>query len=83
MKEVEFGYLREHLQVSDSDLSKQLKVLADAGYATTRRTGKGRTRASWFAATDRGRTALQAHAAALQALVDPVPPPVPAAVIDV
>ena len=38
----EFSYLRE-LGLSDSDLSKQLKVLTDAGYATSKRTGKGKT----------------------------------------
>ena len=73
-KKVEFGYLREQLQLSDSDLSKQLKVLTDAGYATSVRTGKGKTRASWFSITKDGSTALNAHAQALQALLQPPPP---------
>ena len=78
-RKVEFGYLRDQLQLSDSDLSKQLKVLADAGYLTTKRTGKGKTRASWFSITTQGKQALQAHAAALQGLLAPsTPPPVPA-----
>ena len=78
-RKVEFGYLRDQLQLSDSDLSKQLKVLADAGYLTTKRTGKGKTRASWFAITTEGKRALDAHAAALQQLLAPAaPPPVPA-----
>ena len=50
-KKVEFSYLRDQLQLSDSDLSKQLKVLTDAGYVTSTRTGKGKTRASWFSIT--------------------------------
>jgi len=70
-REVEFSYLKEQLQLSDSDLSKQLKVLTDAGYATSRRTGKGKTRASWFSCTADGRNALESHAAALQALLRP------------
>lgn len=75
-KKVEFGYLRDQLQLSDSDLSKQLKVLTDAGYATSVRTGKGKTRASWFSITKEGDAALQAHANALQALLQPPPAPV-------
>lgn len=79
-KKVEFGYLREQLRLSDSDLSKQLKVLTDAGYATSTRTGKGKTRASWFSITKEGAAALDAHARALQALLQPPAPAVSEAV---
>ena len=74
---VEFSYLRDQLQLSDSDLSKQLKVLIDAGYLTTKRTGKGKTRASWFSITSEGRRALDRHADALRGLLEPAPPPEP------
>ncbi len=74
-KRVEFGYLREQLELTDSDLSKQLKVLLDAGYVTSKRTGKGPTRTSWFTATADGRRALDRHAKALQKLLQPAPPP--------
>lgn len=75
-KRVEFSYLKEQLQLNDSDLSKQLKVLTDAGYADSKRTGKGKTRASWFAITKEGAAALDAHATALEALLKPSPPTV-------
>lgn len=78
-KKVEFAYLRDQLQLSDSDLSKQLKVLADVGYVTSNRTGKGKTRRSWFSATTAGRKALQDHADALQRLVNPATRPGPKA----
>lgn len=74
---VEFSYLREQLQLSDSDLSKQLKVLADAGYVTSKRTGKGKTRASWFSITREGAAALDSHATALRRLLEPAPAPEP------
>ncbi len=74
---VEFSYLRDQLQLSDSDLSKQLKVLIDAGYLTSKRTGKGKTRASWFSITPAGRRALDGHAEALRRLLEPTPPPEP------
>ncbi|MEM9653358.1 MAG: transcriptional regulator, partial [Actinomycetota bacterium] len=73
-KRIEFGYLRDHLQLSDSDLSKQLRVLTDAGYVTSKRTGKGRTRASWFSITPEGAAALDRHATALQGLLQPDAP---------
>lgn len=76
-RRVEFSYLRDQLQLSDSDLSKQLKVLVDAGYLTSKRTGKGKTRASWFSITPDGKRALASHAAALQRLLAPPPPPNP------
>ena len=74
-RRVEFSYLRDQLQLSDSDLSKQLKVLVDADYVTSKRTGKGKTRASWFSITPLGRQALDNHAAALRQLLQPSPPP--------
>lgn len=74
---IEFAYLRDQLELSDSDLSKQLKVLLDAGYVTSKRTGKGKTRASWFSITSTGRAALDRHAAALRRLLEPEPPPEP------
>ena len=39
----EFGFLRDHLAVSDSDLSKQAATLEAAGYLTIRKSGRGRT----------------------------------------
>lgn len=69
-KEAEFSYLRDHLQLSDSDLSKQMSALVAADYVTVRKTGKGRTRSTWFARTERGETAANAHVAALRALVE-------------
>ncbi len=78
-RRVEFGYLRDQLGVTDSDLSKQLRALSDAGYVTSTRTGKGRTRASWFSITADGRVALDAHAQALRGLLSPDSPPTDAA----
>ena len=74
---IEFAYLRDRLELSDTDLSKQLKVLVDAGYVTSRRTGKGKTRASWFSITPHGEEALKSHAEALRRLVEPTPAPEP------
>ncbi len=72
-KWVEFSFLREQLDVSDSDLSKQMTALVDAGYASVKKKGHGRTGQTWFAATAAGRAALDRHVAALRALVEQAP----------
>ncbi len=75
-KKVDFAFVAEHLQLSDSDLSKQMKALADVGYVKTTKTGSGPRRRTWFAITAEGTKALNAHVAALNALVlETLPPP--------
>lgn len=69
----EFAFLRTHLELSDSDLSKQMSALAEAGYITVKKTGRGRDRQTWFRITKPGRKALELHVAALRALVDSAP----------
>jgi len=69
----DFVFLRDHLDLSDSDLSKQMSVLAEADYATVKKTGRGRRRQTWFRITKTGRRALTDHVAALNALVDAAP----------
>jgi DNA-binding MarR family transcriptional regulator len=66
---IDFATVRELLDVSESVLSKHVKVLDEAGYAAVRKaTSDGRQR-TWLALTPRGRKAFAAHAAALRGLV--------------
>ncbi|RDH79218.1 ArsR family transcriptional regulator [Mycolicibacterium moriokaense] len=67
---VEFSYLKESLQMSDSALSKQLSILEDAGYVTTERRLTASRRKVYARLTDAGRTAFEGHVAALRAIVD-------------
>lgn len=62
---VEFSFLREATELSDSALSKQLTSLQDAGYIEIRRTGRRAT----ARLTSSGRDALTAHAQALRVLL--------------
>ncbi len=71
VKKLDFAALRDLLDISDSDLSKQLKALADAGYITSEKTGRGSTRRMWLMITPTGRQALADHTAALRLLTDP------------
>jgi DNA-binding MarR family transcriptional regulator len=64
-----FGFLRDHLGVSDSDLSKQMAALDRAGYVTSTKTGRGRGSSTTYRITRAGRAAFERHIAALDAIV--------------
>lgn len=66
---VSFGFMREHLDVSVSDLSKQMKALTDAGYVSVKKTGHGRSGETNYRITKTGAKALKAHLVALNELV--------------
>lgn len=65
----DFAFLRRHLGVSDSDLSKQTAALEAAGYLTIAKSGRGRGAVTSYKATKAGRQAYQRHRSALQALL--------------
>lgn len=63
-----FAFLREHLGVSDSDLSKQMATLEKAGYVNaTKIRGPGGTTS--FEITKEGAAAYRRHLATLRAIV--------------
>lgn len=69
----DFGVLREHLGVSESDLSKQMSALVTAGYVTVQKCGRGRGGTTTYKATRAGRNAYQQHRAALEAILAGTP----------
>ncbi len=65
----DFAFLREHLGVSDSDLSKQAAALEAAGYVRVMKSGRGRGAVTAYKATKAGRRAYQRHRATLRDLL--------------
>jgi DNA-binding MarR family transcriptional regulator len=65
---VEFATLRDAAGISDSVLSKQSRVLEDAGYVEVRKGAIGRRPRTWFRLTAQGRQAVQSHLAWLAQL---------------
>lgn len=67
VKELDFAFIRDHLEVSDSVLSKQLRYLEEAAYIKirkeTRKDGRQRT---WVSLTTAGHHAFTTHVSALQ-----------------
>lgn len=66
----DFGFLRDHLRISDSDLSKQMTALQTAGYVVATKTGRGRGGSTTYKITDTGRTAYDRHRTALRAILE-------------
>jgi DNA-binding MarR family transcriptional regulator len=69
-KRVEFGYLREALELTAGNLSRHITVLEEADLLRVEKGYDGRRPRTWVSITAAGRTALAKEIAALRALVD-------------
>lgn len=65
----EFQTLRDALEISESSLSKQIRMLTDAGYVTTERIVTGSRGRLWVRLTGEGRQAFAAHVAKLRQIL--------------
>lgn len=74
---VEFGFIRDDLQLSDSALSKQLGTLEDAGYLALERVTHQRRRRVRARLTRAGRAAFDGHVAALREMLERASAPAP------
>jgi DNA-binding MarR family transcriptional regulator len=66
---MDFAFVRDHLGLSDSALSKQFATLEEAGYLTVERRIANRRRRVQVCLTEAGRTAFDGHVAALRAVI--------------
>ena len=66
---VSFRFLKDHLQISESDLSRQMSTLEAAGYASSIKVGHGRGGSTTYRITQAGQKAYEEHCAALRALI--------------
>ncbi|MDU0348340.1 transcriptional regulator [Actinomyces sp. MRS3W] len=68
--ELEFSVVKDLVGLTDATLSKNLRVLADAGYIQTRKGQslgrQDRRRLTWIGLTEVGREAVEGHIAALE-----------------
>lgn len=65
-----FSAVRDELGLSDSVLSKQVKILQTAGYVTLRKEPLNSRVRAWLSLTPEGRTALAAHLAHLRIIAE-------------
>lgn len=66
---VQFGLLRDTVEVSDSLLSKHIVNLEEAGYVEVTKGHEGRRPRTWYALTARGREAFATYLATLAEIV--------------
>lgn len=70
--EADFATVRDNLELSDSQLSKQATVLEQAGYVKVRKGYVGRRPRTWLSLTREGSDALRGHLAALREIAESV-----------
>lgn len=70
---IDFAFVRDQLNLSDSALSKQFATLEEADYITIERTVVKHRRRVQVRLTPLGREAFDGHVAALQAIVNLTP----------
>ena len=70
VEQIDFAALRNHLQVSDSVLSRQASQLEGLGIVAVRKGYIGKRPRTWFSLTPKGRKLWKSHLAALRAIAD-------------
>ena len=63
---MDFGTLRDQIQVSDSVLSKQVTILEQAEIVSVKKGFVGKRPRTWLSLSDTGRAAWDAHLATLR-----------------
>ena len=66
--DAEFAMIRDRIEVSDSVLSKHLKLLEDAGYVKLRKAASEGRQRTWVSLTPAGKKAFAAHVSDLTRL---------------
>jgi DNA-binding MarR family transcriptional regulator len=71
-RRVEFGYLRDNLELTAGNLSQHLGVLESAGLVTIEKGYAGKRARTWVALTKAGQAALAAEIGRLKLLISQV-----------
>lgn len=71
-RQVEFGYLRDNLELTAGNLSQHLGVLEGAGLVTIEKGYSGKRARTWVTLTKAGRDALAKEIAQLKLLISQV-----------
>jgi DNA-binding transcriptional ArsR family regulator len=69
---VEFSFVRDQVEVSDSVLSKQVSALEQAGYIKVHKGFVGKWPRTWLSITKAGRRTFERHLAALREIAGAV-----------
>ena len=68
-EKVDFGFLRDLLELTDGNLSIHLQKLEEAGYIQIEKVFEGRRPKTWIQITPQGHDAFSEHVDALETIV--------------
>ncbi len=68
-QKVDFAFVRDHLELNDSNLSRHLAALEEAGYIAVTKVFEGKRPRTWLALSPAGRVAFERYVQALQQIV--------------
>src|SRR5688500_14588462 len=69
-EQVDFGFLKTKLELTDGNLGAHLTTLEENGYVKIEKTFVGKRPKTYLAATKAGRRAFEAHVAALRLILE-------------
>ena len=69
-EQVDFGFLKAKLELTDGNLGAHLTTLEESGYVKIEKTFVGKRPKTFLAATKTGRRAFDAHVAALREILE-------------
>jgi len=70
VERVDFAFLRDTLALQDSNLSRHLTALEEAGYILIDKVFERKRPRTWLSLTEVGRAAFERHVAALRRIVE-------------
>jgi DNA-binding MarR family transcriptional regulator len=70
---VDFAFLRDHLQLKDSNLSQHLSALETLGYVTIEKVFEGKRPRTWVSLSEQGRAAWDEYLRVLRQIVEEPP----------
>lgn len=70
-EKVDFAFLRGHLALGESNLSRHLSVLEGLGYVVITKVFEGKRGRTWLSLSPEGRAAFENHVRVLRQIVGP------------
>lgn len=71
-EKIDFAFLRDHLALGESNLSRHLSALEALGYIVVTKVFEGKRGRTWLSLSQQGRTAFEDHVRVLRQIVGPV-----------
>ncbi len=71
-EKIDFAFLRDHLALGESNLSRHLSALEALGYVVITKVFEGKRGRTWLSLSAEGRAAFESHVRVLHQIVGPL-----------